>query len=59
MNQQIDVIARDVYGQTLTYPVCDKAKLLAQLTAKKTFTANTLRLIKALGYTVNYLTLTP
>jgi hypothetical protein len=51
---EIQVIVKSVYGNTLVYPVCDKAKLLAKLVGKKTFTVDNLSIIRDLGYTVNY-----
>jgi hypothetical protein len=50
MNITIEV--RDVYGQTMYYPVCDKAKLFAQIAGTKTLTQDTLRKIELLGYGV-------
>lgn len=52
---EIQVIVKSVYGNTLVYPVCDKAKLLAKLVGKKTFTVESLRIIIDLGYTVTYI----
>jgi len=49
---EIEVDFVDVYGQTLAYPVCDKAKLFSALTKHKTLTADALKHIIALGYTV-------
>jgi hypothetical protein len=49
----ITVRIKNVYGNELIYPVCDKAVNLARLSGKKTFTAESIAIIKDLGYTVN------
>jgi hypothetical protein len=49
---EITVKLKSVYGNDLIYPVCDKATLLASLTGKKTFTDESIKTIKDLGYTV-------
>jgi hypothetical protein len=49
----ITVKLKSNYGQQAIYPVCDKAKLFAELSDKKTLTPATIELIKRLGYTVN------
>jgi hypothetical protein len=49
---EITVKLKSVYGNDLIYPVCDKATLLASLTGKKTFTDESIKTIKNLGYTV-------
>lgn len=48
----ITVDVRNVYGNTLYYPMCDDAKTLAKLAGTNTLTPNAVRLIKSLGYTV-------
>jgi hypothetical protein len=48
----IQVTIRNVYGNELIYPVCDKAKALAHLTGKKTLSHYNVQTIKRLGYTV-------
>jgi len=55
--QQIDVVAREIYGKVLTYPICEKAKLLAKLTSKITFTADNITVLQELGYALNYVTI--
>jgi hypothetical protein len=55
MNQdpmQITVKRKNVYGNDLIYPVCDKAEGLTMLAATKTFTPYHIQVIKALGYKV-------
>lgn len=47
---EIVVHIKDVYGSTLVYPVCEKAKLFAKLAGTKTLTREALGHIAALGY---------
>lgn len=51
--QSIQVCIKNVYGNELIYPVCEKAKIFAQLARKKTLDTYDLKLIKALGYAVS------
>jgi len=44
---------RSNYGKTTFYPVCAESKLFAQIAGTTTLTIEVLRLIKALGYTIN------
>jgi len=48
----ITVEVRDVYGQVKFYPKCDSAKLFADIAGTKTLTADALKKIEALGYSV-------
>lgn len=57
MKEQITIKEKSVYGNTLLYPVCEKAVIFSNLVAKKTFTANDLDLIAALGYEINLIKL--
>jgi len=41
------------FGNNTVVPVCDTAKLLAQLANTKTLSPMSITLIKKLGYTVN------
>jgi len=52
----IRVEVKEVYGNTLIYPVCRRAQLFADLTGKKTLTPQAVRLIKALGYEIETVT---
>lgn len=49
---QITIEVRNVYGNKTIYPVCETAKLLAQLAGTKTFTHHALITIEALGYEI-------
>jgi hypothetical protein len=51
--KEITIEAKDVYGRTLYYPACEKAKLFAKLIDKKTLTPETLEIAEKLGYTIN------
>lgn len=48
----ITVKFKDVYGNRLIYPICDKAKGFADLTNTKTLTQRSIDLIKKLGYEI-------
>lgn len=52
-NANITVEVREVYGNPTVYPVCEKAKQLADLAGTKTLTRQTLQKIEALGFVVN------
>jgi len=42
---------KNVYGNDLVYPICDKAKKLCELTNQKTFSKFAINKLKELGYT--------
>lgn len=48
----IRVEVRDVYGLPKVYPVCDKARLFAQIAGTKTLAQDDLRAIHHLGYSI-------
>ena len=48
----ITVKIKQVYGNTVAYPVCDQARLLAQLAGTTTLTIQALKIIKSLGFEV-------
>jgi len=50
----VQVCRRDVYGQPLSYPVCDKAKTFASMVGRKTLTGRDVEHIRALGYRVAF-----
>lgn len=41
-----------VYGNIVTYPVCDRAKLLAEIAGTKTLTPSSLALAERLGFQI-------
>jgi hypothetical protein len=55
----ITVEAREVYGHTKYYPLCDKAKTFAAIANTTTITEAVVKRIKALGYTVQVQTTMP
>ena len=48
----ITVRVRNVYGNRVVYPVCDKAKIFAQMAGHSTLTPATLDCIRRLGYLI-------
>jgi hypothetical protein len=52
MNETIEVEVKDVYGAVKYYPVCEKARLFADIAGTKTLTLETIKKIEALGYSV-------
>jgi hypothetical protein len=52
MEMLIEVEVRDVYGQPKYYPVCNKAKLFAEIAGMKTLPLDILKKIEMLGYRV-------
>jgi hypothetical protein len=50
---EIEVMMREVYGNSMFYPACEKAAKFAYLCGTKTLTYEALKAIKELGYTVN------
>lgn len=50
LNERITVKVREVYGRRLIYPVCERAKLFAEITGQRTLTEKTVALIKKLGF---------
>ena len=49
---KIIVRIKSVYGQQRIYPVCEKAKLFCDIQRTRTLGTNTIKIIKALGFTV-------
>lgn len=49
---QLTIEVRHVYGVPTIYPACPTASLLARLAGTKTITADALRIIRELGYSV-------
>ena len=50
---QISIKIRHCYGRDIIDPVCDKAKLFAEIAGTKTLTADSIYKIKALGVRLN------
>lgn len=57
MKQTITVKEKNVYGNILIYPACDKANIFAGLIGAKTFNIHQLNLIEGLGYQINLIKL--
>jgi histone H3/H4 len=49
---EIIVCVRNVYGNELIYPVCERAKLLTRLSGRKTFSPVDIETIEKLGFVV-------
>lgn len=49
---QIIVKIKNVYGNEVIYPVCEKAKSFAAIAGTKTLTRNNICHIKDLGYSI-------
>lgn len=43
-------VAKNVYGQMMYYPACEKSKEFLNALGLKTFTKDAIRAVKALGY---------
>jgi len=52
MDLKIVVRVRHIYGNKTVYPVCDKAKIFAQIAGHSTLTSATLDGIRRLGYLI-------
>ena len=50
MKPKIQIEMKEVYGETKVYPVCERAKIFAQISNTKTLTNETLKNIERLGY---------
>ena len=48
----IHVEKKNVYGNELIYPVCQRAKIFAILTGQKTLSTGAINKVKQLGYSV-------
>lgn len=49
---KIQVYIKNVYGNELIYPVCDKAQCFAKLKSQKTLTSYDISIIKQLGFEI-------
>jgi hypothetical protein len=52
-HMEITVRITNVYGQKTVYPVCETARIFADIAGTKTLKPTTINSIKALGYTIN------
>jgi hypothetical protein len=52
MTNSITVQVKHVYGTPTAYPLCQAAKVFAQIAKTKTLTAADLHRIKALGFSI-------
>jgi hypothetical protein len=50
---EITVRITQVYGARTVYPVCETAKIFADIAGTKTLKPTTINSIKALGYKIN------
>jgi hypothetical protein len=50
LNERITVKIKNVYGRDLVYPVCERAKLFAEISGAATLTPQVVKLIKSLGF---------
>lgn len=50
---RITVEVRDIYGNRVIYPLCEAARLFAQIAGTKTLTQQSIKCIKALGYSID------
>lgn len=50
---EIIVTIKNNYGTETIYPSCPKGQTFAKIAGTKTLTLDTIKLIKALGYTVS------
>jgi hypothetical protein len=53
MIMEITVRITSVYGARTIYPVCETAKIFADIAGTKTLKPTTINAIKALGYKIN------
>jgi hypothetical protein len=49
---EITVRITSVYGQKTVYPVCETAKIFAEIAGTKTLKSTTINAIKSLGYKI-------
>lgn len=52
IDNNIVVQIKQVYGNDTVYPVCDRAKLFAELLGQKSLTFTDMRIIEAMGFKV-------
>jgi len=52
MNKTIVILAREIYGKQMFYPVCDNSKVFAAIADRTTLSETNIRRIRQLGYEV-------
>jgi hypothetical protein len=52
-NMELEIKFKNVYGNDLIYPNCDKSRLICQIMETKTIPNDKLELLKELGYKFN------
>jgi len=50
---KLTISVKNNYGNTMYYPECDVSFIFSKIAGTKTLTQETIKLIKALGYTIN------
>lgn len=53
---KIRVKVKNVYGNEMIYPVCEKGKLFCEISGTKTLTRHIIDKIKKLGYEIDVMT---
>lgn len=51
MVSELVVLIKNVYGQELIYPACEKSMIFAQIAGDKTLTEKNVNLLKKAGFT--------
>jgi hypothetical protein len=51
---EITLKIKNVYGNDLSYPVCEKGLVFATMLGRKSLTDRDIRYIKELGYVIKY-----
>ena len=51
-DKSISIRPREIYGNKVYYPDCDDSRLFTELTRRKTFNKNDLRVLRELGYSI-------
>jgi hypothetical protein len=52
MSDIVEVEVKDVYGVAKYYPMCEKARLFADIAGTKTLTVEVIKKIETLGYSI-------
>jgi len=53
MVKTVRIVVRNVYGQLVCYPACERADLFAEIAGTRTLSHRTLALAERLGYTIH------